>query len=1469
MRDQRLRQIFSFVLLCILIIPAQASIRPVDAAPVAQGGSPVEFLEDRSEFTGLMTGVSRFVVGGGFLYWWKCPSTGPAATPTAETYLRRWNLRGGFPLTLTTAPPCSGETIPHAIADESGFYYWINDRIYRHSIADPFNAVTVTTAAQAGATAMTLDGDQLYWVANGDMFVVPRTAVWSDDPRYDDPVESIGRSGTDARNLTVSGPYLYWFSGGRVYELRKDCRYGDCTARDLGLDNGAHLVNATKIGPSLGQLTTPLWASPRSIGSVNTSPYAAGPNIKGESCVSNVLGTSCSISTLYTANIGANTVSGPMAVGGRYLFFIIGRQTCVQGTCYPDSGYSSYLMKYNLDQSVFGANPFDTPQPIACSDCLNGAYGITDTPPVFVANGWVYFVAVRTSTGLRTIARIRADAPAVSWDQEAQALEVVQSIQSPANDVPLVADKPTYVRFFGRVKTGPRLAAADAVLYGNTVGGAALPGSPLRPIDGNQALLPGNDGSNRADPEAGWVFELPTSWTKSGTILLSGVIDPGQRRFDPDANNNRTPARSFTFVRKAPICAVFIPVRTATPAAMFGPAHNLAIETARRILPAANIWVFAQNEDLAETEARFGVPPWKFGPYELPEDKDKILLSLWTRDQLSDDPDQCDEARARTHYVGVVAGDTPGDLNGSGRLGGDQLFFRLPSGDLSAGWRMRTAPTLAHELGHNYGRRHVDCPTGNPANAAGYPYPTCQLDFDNNADRHYAFINLSGTSRFEVVLPTQAGDLMSYAHNLEVPLPRWISDFTWNGLMNEIPNGAALRAPAPALAATGDTVLIGGTILPSNNTGTISSAWVIPEAAVSAEMRAKWRRDAAPIALAAEGYTLDLIDPDGTMLATHVVNPEPLADAEEGAQIFTLTFPAPTGTVARIELRAGETMLAVATIGAGAPTVAITAPTSGASLGDSLTMRWRASDPDGDPLRYTIQYSHDKGVTWRAIRVDQPDLAGDEETLVLNNISDLPGSDEALFRVIASDGYHTTLSAPVAVQTPQRAPAPLILAPTPGQSIPAGTLLALRGTASDAEDGILEGAALRWQLDGQDLGSGAERLVSAPAPGRHTLTLLARDSNGLETSTAISFNVAPLQIPQGNPPMLDGECDDVAYADAFHLSLATYADGGRGSALLLRSGGQLWACFAGLNRAESGNSGSFVGVRIDGNGDGGAPQTDDVEFQVFEDSSFFTHRGDGNGFAAAGPGGLEARVVVEDDYWSAELRIEATAIGDLERAVALIAAQGGVTAASDHYTWPEAATWDEPATWADTALGDPGRAIHVNPTFTSVGNSDLTLTITGEGFTTGATALFNGAPLSTTVVSASQLSAVVPTEQLTTAGIFMVTAANPGFEAAPGDGLPFEVHNLVPTLDSASLTGTTLAVHGRNFAPDAEVMFNGRTVPTSWINADTLRGTAPADELAAPDALVGVYNPGPGGGLSNLLAPATSVNRIYLPMLRR
>src|SRR5207245_1277757 len=87
-----------------------------------------------------------------------------------------------------------------------------------------------------------------------------------------------------------------------------------------------------------------------------------------------------------------------------------------------------------------------------------------------------------------------------------------------------------------------------------------------------------------------------------------------------------------------------------------------------------------------------------------------------------------------------------------------------------------------------------------------------------------------------------------------------------------------------------------------------------------------------------------------------------------------------------------------------APKVRIIYPIGGETLTKTLTIRWQASDPDGDNLTYYVLYSPDAGKSWQSV------ASGIKDTELRVNLAGLPGSTLGLFRIIATDGVNTGIS---------------------------------------------------------------------------------------------------------------------------------------------------------------------------------------------------------------------------------------------------------------------------------------------------------------------------------------------------------------------------------------------------------------------------------------------------------------------------
>ena len=112
--------------------------------------------------------------------------------------------------------------------------------------------------------------------------------------------------------------------------------------------------------------------------------------------------------------------------------------------------------------------------------------------------------------------------------------------------------------------------------------------------------------------------------------------------------------------------------------------------------------------------------------------------------------------------------------------------------------------------------------------------------------------------------------------------------------------------------------------------------------------------------------------------------------------------------------------------------------------------------------------------------------------------SNIPGSDEGLFRVLVSDGVHTAYDeSDAAFTVPNRVPTTALFEPLPGATYVLTQTVGLRASAYDVDTGTMAPNLLHWSSnrDG-DLGSGQQLSVSDLSLGVHTITFRADDGQG-------------------------------------------------------------------------------------------------------------------------------------------------------------------------------------------------------------------------------------------------------------------------------------------------------------------------------------------------------------------------------------
>ncbi len=175
-----------------------------------------------------------------------------------------------------------------------------------------------------------------------------------------------------------------------------------------------------------------------------------------------------------------------------------------------------------------------------------------------------------------------------------------------------------------------------------------------------------------------------------------------------------------------------------------------------------------------------------------------------------------------------------------------------------------------------------------------------------------------------------------------------------------------------------------------------------------------------------------------------------------------------------------------------------------------------------------------------------------------------------------------------------------------------------------------------------------------------------------------------------------------------------------------------------------------------------------------------------------------------------------------------------------------------------------------------------------HGFEVGSVVNWNGIPLATTFVSATELHADVPTADLATGAVNQITVTSP---VVNKDGTTnvytspqtaFTVANPVPTLASAypnlvitanpgTQTGqnapaSNLTLKGTGFVPNSKVYWSGTALTTTFVSATVLDAIVPATLVAqAGTATITVVNPAPGGGSSATAAPSIRRGQALVP----
>jgi hypothetical protein len=157
----------------------------------------------------------------------------------------------------------------------------------------------------------------------------------------------------------------------------------------------------------------------------------------------------------------------------------------------------------------------------------------------------------------------------------------------------------------------------------------------------------------------------------------------------------------------------------------------------------------------------------------------------------------------------------------------------------------------------------------------------------------------------------------------------------------------------------------------------------------------------------------------------------------------------------------------------------------------------------------------------------------------------------------------------------------------------------------------------------------------------------------------------------------------------------------------------------------------------------------------------------------------------------------------------------------------------------------------LSPTSANVGDPAFTLTVSGTGFVAGSVVEWNGAALSTTYISATQLSALVDAGRLALPGTASVTVVNSN-PTQISNSLPFVVNAVTPAItslspDSATVGGPgfSLVVTGTGIVSLTSIQWNTTALNTHYVSPTVVTADVPASLIAQTGTVsVTAINPG-------------------------
>ncbi|MCB1041993.1 MAG: hypothetical protein KDC35_03590 [Acidobacteria bacterium] len=678
--------------------------------------------------------------------------------------------------------------------------------------------------------------------------------------------------------------------------------------------------------------------------------------------------------------------------------------------------------------------------------------------------------------------------PLIASDFEIVEMEATQIIQNLDNDMSLIAGKPTTVRLFVKSNTGSPIQDVIGDLEGQ------INGTSLGILSSVNHITAEPDSSidlaqQRLANHMTLLFQLPESWiTNTGSMVLKASVRTLQSQVQD------THQIGINVVRDIGLKVELVPVGIRCGGEFScRPSDQEMLDTlvlVRRMYP---------TEKIKATISKHYV--------QFPSNQSSTtLFNAIHFSHMNAGPATFPQAPTDTVRMGVV----PPGVEFIAFSKKEQKWVRDPlNGYATAHSRTgfvmlgidHPEATMAHEMGHALGMDHVnDGVTCKNADSVCEPYPYPGRQLSTGSARDYF-----GWTKWFAVNPLTFSDMMTYQRD------RWISDYTYRMLYCLMDNLTKTADQRKAICKGGAPKTI-SMIEDAPEFLWISLVMDLDGYSVSLRSRV-FPRDTLDLEQLRDRFTprdeegpltINLLDHEGQVHTSYTYTPSlgtiDGVEAERPLKIAEWCLPF-NEDIERIEVIDRERGIVIAERFVGEHPPQAYANEAIAD-GDQLELTWSVADEDGQPLHVDIQLSTDQGERWSTVASGFDEV----DTHTVLDTSNWGGTDEAILRLIACDGFKSTTAEWPTIPLSRKSPKVLLF--DSETSVTQGTYTPGEVWTFDAEDGSLEGDSVTWvsDLDGP-FANGTRADLGDLSVGSHVIQVIARDSDQMTGDAWLTVTV--------------------------------------------------------------------------------------------------------------------------------------------------------------------------------------------------------------------------------------------------------------------------------------------------------------------------------------------------------------------------